>query len=80
MRLLRIFATHPGRSSIFLERSGIFLAKPVLLCGNRGARTDVELEARTASEPDYALDGTGEDAATRAAHFPPASEAPNDEQ
>jgi putative chitinase len=55
-------------------------AKAVLLGGTRGAESEEDFEARVASEPDYAQDDAGDDAATRSAHFPRGSEAPDDEQ
>lgn len=49
-------------------------AKAVLLGGTRGGESEEEFEARVASEPDYSPDDTGEDGATRSAHFPRGSE------
>lgn len=49
-------------------------AKAVLLGGTRGAESEEDFEARAASEPDYAAEDTGEDGATRSAHFPRGSE------
>lgn len=51
-------------------------AKAVLLGGSRsgGEESEEEFEARVASEPDYAAEDTGDEGATRAAHFPRGSE------